>query len=70
MNLAATLAEIVSALRTKAALLVLLLLSGPGFYVLYVIKVKLGIDLFRHGGLHLPMPRALLRRLLQLFTSL
>ena len=35
-----------------------------GFYAAYVVKRWLGIDLLPQGGLHLPGPRSLLRRLL------
>ena len=40
-----------------------LLLALLAFYALYIIKVHLGIDIFRRGGLHLYGPRTLLRRL-------
>ena len=33
-------------------------------YAAYVVKCRLGIDLLPQGGLHLPGPRSLLRRLL------
>lgn len=33
-----------------------------GLYGLYVVKSALGIDLFRRGGLHLPIPSGLRRR--------
>lgn len=44
--------------------LLLLLLILAALYALYVIKRHLGIDVFRPGGLHLPGPRSLLRRLM------
>ena len=37
-------------------------LALAGFYGLDVVKSALGIDLFRRGGLHLPIPPGLRRR--------
>jgi hypothetical protein len=42
----------------------LVLLTVAALYAIYVIKMRLGIDIFRHGGLHLYGPRTLLRRLI------
>jgi hypothetical protein len=44
--------------------LALPLLALLALYGLYVIKRRLGIDIFPHWGLHLPGPRSLVRRLM------
>ncbi len=41
-----------------------LLLGVIAFYALYLVKTRLGIDIFPNGGLHLPGPRSLVRRLI------
>lgn len=38
-------------------------------YCLYVVKMKLGIDIFPHWGLHLPGPRTLLREIVGALRS-
>ena len=58
-----------AACRTKLGLASLGLLSILGLYALYVVKMKLGIDLLPNGGLHLPGPRTLLRQILHFLAS-
>jgi hypothetical protein len=53
-----------SRLYAALGLIPSLLLSVVALYALYVVKVRLGIDIFRNGGLHLYGPRTLLRRLI------
>jgi hypothetical protein len=45
----------------------LAVLVASGFYALYVVKRRLGIDIFPDTGLHLPGPRTLLRKFARLF---
>ncbi|HUC69395.1 MAG TPA: hypothetical protein VMA53_28510 [Stellaceae bacterium] len=59
----ASVLAMVSRLYAALGLIPLLLLAVVALYALYVIKARLGIDIFRHGGLHLDGPRTLLRRL-------
>lgn len=59
----ASILAMVSWLYTVLGLIPLLLLAVAALYALYVIKARLGIDIFRHWGLHLYGPRTLLRRL-------
>lgn len=49
--------------------LVIALVSLLGIYLAYVVKMKLGIDFFAEGGLHLAGPRTLLRQLVAWFWS-
>ena len=49
------------ALHAKLGTVPLLLLALAGVYGLYVVKMHLGIDLFRGWGLHLYGPRSLVR---------
>ncbi len=53
------------ALHAKLGTAPMLVLAIIGFYVLYEIKAKLGIDIFPHWGLHLPGPRTLFRQIAQ-----
>jgi hypothetical protein len=47
-----------------------IVLAGiAGLYLLYVVKAKLGIDVFPGWGLHLPGPRALARRIARRFKA-
>jgi hypothetical protein len=41
----------------------LLPLILAALYLAYVLKRRLGVDIFPHWGLHLPGPRSLARRL-------
>jgi hypothetical protein len=41
----------------------LVLLTVAALYAIYVIKMRLRIDIFPHWGLHLHGPRTLLRKL-------
>jgi hypothetical protein len=59
----ASLLAMSSRLYAALGLIPSLLLAVIALYALYVIKARLGIDIFRHGGLHLYGPRTLLRRL-------
>jgi hypothetical protein len=59
----ASLLAMSSRLYAALGLIPLLLLALLAFYALYLIKGRLGIDVFRHGGLHLYGPRTLVRRL-------
>jgi hypothetical protein len=38
-------------------------------YILYVIKMHAGIDIFPHAGLHLPGPRTLVRMIAHWLAS-
>jgi hypothetical protein len=42
-------------------------LAVAALYALYVVKMKLGIDIFPHWGLHLYGPRTLVRLLFHQF---
>jgi hypothetical protein len=45
------------------------LLIPVAFYLAYVVKRRLGIDIFPHWGLHLPGPRSLARRFRAIFRE-
>jgi hypothetical protein len=60
----ASVLAMVSWLYAALGVIPLLLLALVALYALYVIKARLGIDIFRRGGLHLYGPRTLLRRLI------
>jgi hypothetical protein len=55
-------------MQDAVALLLVAIAGIVGFYACYVIKCKLGIDFFAQGGLHLPGPRTLWRRLMRVLT--
>jgi hypothetical protein len=44
----------------------MLLFGTIGLYALYVLKVRLGIDIFPSGGVHLPGPRTLVKKIARL----
>lgn len=44
-------------------------LIAVALYVLYVVKMHAGIDIFPHAGLHLPGPRTLVKMIARWITS-
>jgi hypothetical protein len=59
----ASVLAMVSWLYAVLGLIPLLLLAVVALYAIYVIKMRLRIDIFPRWGLHLHGPRTLLRRL-------